>query len=96
MERMVAWNGHVSDDEGIIWCMVEENKPGYMKMVGKDALTAPWYLARWKDFEDKDGNIDRVAAFRAAEKCVDQWNEEQGFSRQTVSQIVASSMRLQG
>lgn len=90
---MVAWNGHVSNDVGIVWCMVEENEPGYRPMEGKGAFAAPWYLALFENHMDEDGKIDYTAANKAAEKVADQWNREQGFSKTDVSMIVASSMR---
>ena len=94
MNRMVAYNGHVSNEHGIIWCMVEENKPGYLQMTGRDELAAPWYLATFDKFTDENGNIDYAAATKSAERVVARWNEEQGFSIEDVHEIVASSMRL--
>ena len=33
-KRMVAWNGHISDEEGAVWCMVVEDEAGYSPMTG--------------------------------------------------------------
>lgn len=92
-KRMVAWNGHIIDDVGVIWCMVVENEPNYRQMIGRDELTAPWYLARLDDHRDEDGKVDYTALWRAAQRTVNSWNKEQGYSRSEVSEIVMSSVR---
>ena len=94
MNRMVAYNGQVMNDTGIIWCMVEEDKPGYLQMIGRDELAAPWYLATFNNFTDEEGNIDYVAAGESADRVAQKWNEEQGFTPEQVRDIVASSMRV--
>ena len=95
-KRMVAWNGHVSDDVGAVWCMVVEDEAGYRPMTGRDELAAPWYLARLDDHRDEDGKVDYAALWRAAQRTVDEWNEEHGYSRSEATEIVTSSMRAQG
>ena len=95
-KRMVAWNGHISDDVGAIWCMVVEDRAGYKAMTGRDELAAPWYLARLDDHRDEDGKVDYAALWRAAQRTVDEWNEEHGYSRSEATEIVTSSMRAQG
>lgn len=95
-KRMVAWNGHISDDVGAIWCMVVEDEAGYRPMTGRDELAAPWYLARLDDHRDEDGKVDYAALWRAAQRTVDEWNEEHGYSRSEATEIVTSSMRAQG
>ena len=95
-KRMVAWNGHISDDVGAIWCMVVEDEAGYRPMTGRDELAAPWYLARLDDHRDEDGKVDYAALWRAAQRTVDEWNEEHGYLRSEAMEIVTSSMRAQG
>tara|TARA_A100001515_G_scaffold37961_1_gene29853 strand:- start:1849 stop:2175 length:327 start_codon:yes stop_codon:yes gene_type:complete len=95
-KRMVAWNGHISDDVGAIWCMVVEDEAGYRPMTGRDELAAPWYLARLDDHRDEDGKVDYAALWRAAQRTVDEWNEEHGYLRSEATEIVTSSMRAQG
>ena len=95
-KRMVAWNGHISDDVGAIWCMVVEDEAGYRPMTGRDELAAPWYLARLDDHRDEDGKVDYAALWEHAEKTVNSWNEEHGYSRLEALEVVASSMRTQG
>ena len=95
-KRMVAWTGHISDDVGAIWCMVVEDEAGYRPMTGRDELAAPWYLARLDDHRDEDGKVDYAALWRAAQRTVDEWTEEHGYSRSEATEIVTSSMRAQG
>ena len=95
-KRMVAWNGHISDEEGAVWCMVVEDEAGYRPMTGGDELAAPWYLARLDDHRDEDGKVDFPTLWEKAEQTVDSWNEKQGYSRSEATEIVKSSMRAQG
>ena len=73
--------------------MVVEDEPTYRRMTGSDELTTPWYLARLDDHRDEDGKVDYPALHRAAQRTVNSWNEEQGYSRSEVSEIMMSSMR---
>jgi hypothetical protein len=88
MNRTIAYNGHVTDDIGIIWCTVIENEAGYRPMTGRGECTSPWYLAQWDMFDTK------LEAIEAASKLADKWNKECGYSKQDVSDIMTSSMRL--
>ena len=94
-KRMVAWNGHLTDEVGVIWCMVTEDESGYRPMTGRDPLASPWYLARCDDFREEDGSVDYTSMWKRAEEVVDSWNEENGYSRKDAMEVVASSMRLQ-
>lgn len=87
--RMVAWNGEITNEHGFIWCMVEENTPGYRRMTGSNPLQAPWYLAEFNHHEN-----DFIKTRDAAEKTAASWNKERGYSKRDVMEIVASSMRL--
>ena len=95
-KRMVAGNGHISDEEGVVWCTVVEDEAGYRPMTGNDELAAPWYLARLDDHRDEDGKVDYKALWLNAEQTADSYNEEQGYSRSEAAEIVTSSMRAQG
>jgi hypothetical protein len=86
--RMIAYNGHETNDIGIIWCTVIENEAGYCPMTGSDPLAAPWYLARWDNFDTK------LEAIEHADKIATLWNEERGHSKQDVLDIMVSSIRL--
>jgi len=93
-ERWIAWNGHVSNEHGIIWCIIKENKPGYYPMMGNPGkLQAPWYLAMFEHFTNEKGEIDMVLANERADKLARKWNHENGFSDEDIMQIMASSIR---
>lgn len=96
-KRMVAYNCDVADATGIIHCIVKEDEAGYRPMTGKrdDPLAAPWYFARWDNHLNENGTTNHAAARTAAEKLVDKLNEEHGYSKRDVLDIVASSMRAQ-
>ena len=93
--RMIAWNGDLTDDYGIIWCMVKENTPGYIPMTGRDDLQAPWYLAHFEHHRDPyDGGLDYASARAAAEKTAMRYNKQNGYTEEDVEVIFTSSMRL--
>ena len=92
-KRIVAYNAHVSDDVGIIWCTVVEDEAGYYPMTGRDELAAPWYLARFEHHKKEDGSIDYKAAEERAEEVADSYNWDNGFTRREVMDVVTSSMR---
>ena len=93
-ERWIAWNGHVSNEHGIIWCIVKENKPGFYPMMGNPGkLQAPWYLAMFEHFTNEKGEIDMVLANERADKLARKWNHENGFSDEDIMEIMASSIR---
>ncbi len=87
-ERSVVYNGYETDEIGIIWCEVDENKAGYMPMVGRDELAAPWYLAQWENFETRQDAIE------SANRLVDLVNAERGISPREQLAVIASSMRM--
>jgi hypothetical protein len=87
-QRTVAYNGHEGDEIGIIWCEVDENKAGYMPMVGRDELAAPWYLAQFENFET------RQEANESADRLVNLVNAERGITPSEQMKIIASSMRM--
>ena len=93
-KRMVAWNAHMTDEHGVIWCMVSENEMGYRPMTGRGPLAAPWYLARLEHHTDEDGMVDYPALWKAADKVAKEYNWENGYTPREVMEIVASSMRL--
>lgn len=93
--RMIAYNAHMTDDEGVIWCMVVENEAGYRPMTGSDPLQAPWYLARLDNHRDEDGKVNFTTLWENAKETVDSWNKDQGYSSRDVMQILASSHRAQ-
>jgi len=92
-KRMVAYNAHITDDNGVIWCMVVEDERGYRPMTGRDELTAPWYLARLEDHTDEDGKVDYPALWKAANEVAEEYNWENGYTPKEVLEVVASSMR---
>jgi len=94
-KRMVAYNAHMTDEHGVIWCMVVEDEAGYRPMTGSDPLAAPWYLARLENHTDEDGKVDYKALNENAEKTADSYNEKNGYTREEVLEIVSSSMRVQ-
>ena len=85
-KRMVAYNAHMTDVVGVIWCEVEEDTAGYRPMTGSHPLQAPWYLG-------EDGKVDYTALWKNAEATVDRWNQDNGSTRKEAMDIVASSMR---
>ena len=91
--RMVAWNAHMANDVGVIWCMVTENEAGYQPMTGRDPLAAPWYLAYLENHTDQDGKVDYTALWKNAEDTADSYNWDRGYTREEVTKRVASSMR---
>jgi hypothetical protein len=93
-KRMVAWNGDLTDENGIIWCMVKEDTPGYFPMTGKDELQAPWYLAHFEYYRKANGVVDYMKARESAEKLAKKYNEENGYTEKDVQEILASSIRL--
>jgi len=93
--RMVAYNAYMTDDEGVIWCMVVEDEAGYRPMTGSDPLQAPWYLARLNNHRNEDGSVNHVTLMESAQEIVDSWNEDRGYSPTDVMEIVASSHRAQ-
>ena len=93
-ERWIAYNGQITNEHGVIWCIVKENKPGYHPMTGNpNKLQAPWYLAMFEHFTDEEGKIDMVAANASADKLARKWNNENGYSDEDIMQIMASSIR---
>jgi len=94
--RIVAYDALLTDEYGIIWCMITENIAGYQSMAGDPTkLQAPWYLACFEHHKKEDGSIDYSAAHDRAKKIANKWNAENGFTRENVMDIVASSMRAQ-
>ena len=94
--RMVAYDALITDEYGVIWCMITENIAGYQSMAGDpDKLQAPWYLACFEHHKREDGSIDYGAAHKRAKEIANQWNAENGFTEKDVMEIVASSMRAQ-
>tara|TARA_Y100001963_G_scaffold147256_1_gene223331 strand:+ start:611 stop:928 length:318 start_codon:yes stop_codon:yes gene_type:complete len=93
-KRMIAYNGHQKDENGIIWCIVKENTAGYFPMLGRGEHAAPWYLAHFEHFKDENGEIDYMKANESAEKTAKRWNEEQGHTEKDVQNILSSSIRL--
>ncbi len=94
-KRMVAYNAYMTDDEGVIWCMVVEDEAGFRPMTGRDELAAPWYLARLDNHRDEDGKVNYAALWLNAEQTADKYNEENGYSRSEALEIAASSMKAQ-
>jgi len=94
-KRMVAYNCDVADATGIIHCIVKEDEAGYRPMTGTDPMQMPWYFAHFDNHLNEDGTVNHAAARTAAEKLVDKLNEEHGYSKRDVMDIVASSMRAQ-
>lgn len=95
-KRMVAYNCDVADATGIIYCMVKEDEAGYRPMTGTDPMQMPWYFAHYDNHRcEVTGEIDHTAAREAAMKLVDKVNEEHGYSKRDVMDVVASSMRAQ-
>ena len=92
-KRIVAYNAHMTDVAGVIWCMVIEDEAGYRPMTGRDPMAAPWYLAYLENHTDKDGKVDYTTLWKDAEATVDRWNQDKGFTRKEAMDIVASSMR---
>ena len=93
-ERWIAYNGQITNEHGVIWCIVKENKPGYYPMTGNPSkLQSPWYLAMFEHFTDEEGKIDMVAANASADKLARKWNNENGYSDEDIMQIMASSIR---
>jgi hypothetical protein len=93
--RMVAYNAHETDDNGVIWCMVVENEAGYRPMTGRDELAAPWYLASFESHTDEGGKVNYKTLWENAEKTADFYNESNGYTRREALDIVSSSMRAQ-
>ena len=92
-KRMVAFDAHVTDARGVIWCMVSEDTAGYRPMTGRDELSMPWYLAYFTDHTREDGTIDYHSAHMAAHKLADNWNWDNGYTPKEVMLVVSSSMR---
>ena len=92
--RIIAWNGHVADEVGFIWCMVTENVAGYQPMTGSDPLQAPWYLAHFNQHKLPNGSIDYKAAAQYANKIAIKYNSEQGITPDEARLIMASSFIL--
>tara|TARA_R110002020_G_scaffold9276_3_gene36627 strand:+ start:176 stop:490 length:315 start_codon:yes stop_codon:yes gene_type:complete len=92
-KRMVAYNAHMTDVVGVIWCEVEEDTAGYRPMTGSHPLQAPWYLAYFENHTGEDGKVDYTALWKNAEATVDSWNKDNGLTRKEAMDIVASSMR---
>jgi cation transport regulator ChaB len=93
--RMVAYNAYETDNNGVIWCMVVENEAGYIPMTGPNRESLPWYLARIENHTDDSGKVNYKTLWENAERTVDVANKRDGYSREEVSLIVASSMRAQ-
>tara|TARA_R100001443_G_scaffold21560_1_gene33821 strand:- start:378 stop:722 length:345 start_codon:yes stop_codon:yes gene_type:complete len=94
-KRMVAYNAHMTDERGVIWCMVSEDTAGYRPMTGKDELSMPWYLARLSDHTDENGKVDYTALWKSADKVASDWNWDNGYTPSEALRIVGSSMRVQ-
>ena len=94
--RRVVYNAHMVDEYGVIWCEVEEDTAGFYPMTGRDPLAMPWYLASKSNHTDEDGKVDYEALWENAERTVDKINEERGYTKREVMDIVTSSMRAQG
>ena len=93
-ERWIAYNGRITNEHGVIWCIVKENKPGYYPMMGNPGkLQAPWYLAMFEHFTDEKGEIDHRAANESADELARRWSHEQGYSDEDIMEIMASSIR---
>tara|TARA_R110002074_G_scaffold79084_1_gene178576 strand:- start:827 stop:1123 length:297 start_codon:yes stop_codon:yes gene_type:complete len=84
--RMIAYNAYEVDATGVIWCTVFENEKGYHRMTGSHPLQTPWYLAHWEHF------LTREEALKSATELAAKWNEEQGYTKEDVDVIMASSM----
>jgi len=94
-KRMVAYNAHMTDEHGVIWCMVSEDTAGYRPMTGKDELSVPWYLARLSDHTDEEGKVDYSALWKSADTVADAFNWDNGYTPKEVMLVVSSSMRAQ-
>ena len=75
--------------------MVVENEAGYRPMTGRGEGALPWYLARIENHTDDSGKVNYTTLWENAERTVDVANKRDGYSREEVSLIVASSMRAQ-
>ena len=93
-KRVVVYNAHMCDEYGVIWCEVVEDEAGFRPMTGRDALAAPWYLASKANHTDENGKVDYSALWKNAEEIVNKVNEERGYNRSTVLEVVMSSMRV--
>ena len=94
-KKRVAWNGYMTDEHGVIFCMVVEDQAGYIPMTGKDELAAPWYLAMLDDHRNDDGEVDYKSLWESANETADVYNRRQNYSERDVLNVVASAMREQ-
>jgi len=71
-----------SDEHGFIPSLVVENEAGHSPMIGRDALSTPWYWGKTIE--------------RAKEVCARYNKQHFGITQATADRIVASSMFAEG